>query len=114
MVKATMEIRTKALVFYQEIIRGAKEIGETTNLSEMTVRRREKAQSQDLQNRVRAKIPSRSVSRYNLFGVETTNYQAQRETSGMGGPSYQGLVCSTLLMIYRSSDSQTTWTSHSC
>jgi len=34
-----MEIRTKAVVFYDEGIRSAKEIGETYNISERTVRR---------------------------------------------------------------------------
>jgi transposase len=34
-----MEIRTKAVVFYEEGIRSAKEIGETHNISERTVRR---------------------------------------------------------------------------
>jgi transposase len=38
-VKATMEIRTKAVVFYDEGIRSAKEIGETYNISKRTVRR---------------------------------------------------------------------------
>ena len=34
-----MEIGTKAVVFYNEGIRSANEIGKTYNLSEMTVRR---------------------------------------------------------------------------
>jgi len=34
-----MEIRTKAVVFYEERIRSAKEIGEIYNISERTVRR---------------------------------------------------------------------------
>jgi len=34
---ATMEIRTKAVVFYEEGIRSAREIGETYNISERTV-----------------------------------------------------------------------------
>ena len=38
-VKATMEIRTKAVVFYEEGIRSAKEIGELYSISERTVRR---------------------------------------------------------------------------
>jgi predicted transcriptional regulator len=42
-----MEIRTKAVVFYEEGIRTAKEIGETYNISERTVRRWAKAHSQD-------------------------------------------------------------------
>ena len=36
-VKATMEIRTKAVVFYEEGIRSAKEIGELYSISERTV-----------------------------------------------------------------------------
>ena len=35
--KVTMEIRTKAVVFYEEGIRSAKGIGETYNISERTV-----------------------------------------------------------------------------
>ena len=54
-VKATMEIRTKAVVFYEEGIRSAKEIGETYNLSERTVRRWAKAHSQDTENGLRPK-----------------------------------------------------------
>jgi hypothetical protein len=38
-VKSTIEIRTKAVVFFEEGIRSAKEIGETYNISEMTVKR---------------------------------------------------------------------------
>jgi transposase len=38
-VKATRETRTKAIVFYDEGIRSAKEIGETYNISERTVKR---------------------------------------------------------------------------
>jgi len=34
-----MEIRTKAVVFYEEGIRNAREIGETYNISERIVRR---------------------------------------------------------------------------
>jgi transposase InsO family protein len=45
-----MEIRTKAVVFYDEGIRSAKEIGETYNISERTVRRWAKAHSQDREN----------------------------------------------------------------
>ncbi|MCJ7741143.1 MAG: helix-turn-helix domain-containing protein [Methanoregula sp.] len=55
--KATMEIRTKAVVFYEEEIRSAKEIGETYNISERTVRRRAKAYSQDQENGLRPKKP---------------------------------------------------------
>jgi hypothetical protein len=33
------EIRTKAVIFYEEGIRNAKEIGETYNISDRTVRR---------------------------------------------------------------------------
>jgi uncharacterized protein YjcR len=45
-----MEIRTKAVVFYEEGIRSAKEIGETYNISEMTVRRWAKAHGHDQEN----------------------------------------------------------------
>jgi hypothetical protein len=48
--KSTGEIRTKAVVFYEESIRSAKEIGVTINLSERTERRRYKAHHQDLEN----------------------------------------------------------------
>ena len=51
-VKATMEIWTKAVVFYEEGIRSAKERGETYNLSERTVRRWAKAHSLDKENRI--------------------------------------------------------------
>jgi|GEM_PF-4767785 hypothetical protein len=38
-VKATVEIRTKAIVFYEEGIRSTKEIGEIYSIFENTVRR---------------------------------------------------------------------------
>ena len=41
--KATMEIRTKSVVFSEEGIRSAREIGETYSISERTVRRWAKA-----------------------------------------------------------------------
>jgi transposase len=50
-----MEIRTKAVVFYEEGIRSAKEIGETYNISERTVRRWAKSHSQDQENGLRPK-----------------------------------------------------------
>jgi len=50
-----MEIRTKAVVFYEEGIRSAKEIGETYNVSERTVRRWAKAHSQDQENGLQPK-----------------------------------------------------------
>ena len=50
-----MEIRTKAVVFYEEGIRSAKEIGETYNLSERTVRRWAKAHGHDPENGLRPK-----------------------------------------------------------
>ena len=50
-----MEIRTKAVVFYEEGIRNAKEIGETYNISERTVRRWAKAHSHDQENGLRPK-----------------------------------------------------------
>ena len=50
-----MEIRTKAVVFYEEGIRSAKEIGETYNISERTVRRWAKAHSHDQENGLRPK-----------------------------------------------------------
>ena len=53
--KATMEIRTKAVVFYEEGIRSAREIGETYNISERTVRRWAKAHGQDQENGLRPK-----------------------------------------------------------
>ena len=42
-----MEIRTKAVVFYEEGLRSAKEIGETYNISERTVRRWAKNHRED-------------------------------------------------------------------
>jgi transposase len=54
-VKATMEIRTKAVVFYEEGIRSAREIGETYNISERTVRRWAKSYRKDKENGLRAK-----------------------------------------------------------
>ena len=54
-VKSTMEIRTKAVVFYEEGIRSAKEIGETYNISKTTVRRWVKAHRQDLENGLQPK-----------------------------------------------------------
>jgi transposase len=54
-VKATMEIRTKAVVFYDEAIRSAREIGETYNISERTVRLWAKAHRQDKENGLRPK-----------------------------------------------------------
>ena len=59
-VKATMEIRTKAVVFYEEGIRSAKEIGETYNLSERTVRRWAKAHNQDKETDYDQKRPGRN------------------------------------------------------
>ena len=53
--KATMEIRTKAVVFYEEGIRSAREIGETYNISERTVRRWAKSHRQDKENGLRPK-----------------------------------------------------------
>jgi transposase len=50
-----MEIRTKAVVFYEEGIRSAKEIGETYNVSERTVRRWAKAHNQDQENGLQPK-----------------------------------------------------------
>jgi hypothetical protein len=54
-VKATMEIWTKAVVFYEEGIRSAREIGETYNISDRTVRRWAKAHRQDKENGLRPK-----------------------------------------------------------
>lgn len=48
--KATMEIRTKAVVFYEEGLRSAREIGETYNISERTVRRWAKNHREDPEN----------------------------------------------------------------
>ena len=39
MVKATMDIRTKAVVFYSEGIKTAKELGQIYNISDRTIRR---------------------------------------------------------------------------
>jgi transposase len=50
-----MEIRMKAVMFYAEGIRSAKEIGETYNISERTVRRWAKAHNLDLKNGLRPK-----------------------------------------------------------
>lgn len=50
-----MEIRIKAIVFYEERIRSAKEIGKTDNISERTVRRWAKAHSHDQENGLRPK-----------------------------------------------------------
>ena len=60
--KATMEIRTKAVVFYEEGIRSAREIGETYTISERTVRRWARSHSQDKENGLRPKKtgPTRS------------------------------------------------------
>ena len=58
-----MEIGTKAVVFSDEGIRSAKEMGETYNISERTVRRWAKAHSQDQENGLRPKKtgPKRST-----------------------------------------------------
>ena len=50
-----MEIRTKAVVFYEEGIRSAIEIGETYTISERTVRRWAKSHRQDKENGLRPK-----------------------------------------------------------
>jgi putative transposase len=50
-----MEIRTKAVVFYEEGIRSAREVGETYYISERTVRRWAKSHSQDKENGLRPK-----------------------------------------------------------
>jgi len=50
-----MEIRIKAVVFYEEGIRNAREIGETYNISERTVRRWAKSYRQDKENGLRPK-----------------------------------------------------------
>jgi hypothetical protein len=50
-----MEIRTKAVVFFEEGIRSAKETEETYNISEMTVRRGVKAHGHDQENGLRPK-----------------------------------------------------------
>ena len=50
-----MEIRTKAVVFYEEGIRSAREIGETYNISERTVRRWAQSHRQDLENGLQPK-----------------------------------------------------------
>ena len=44
-VKATIEIRIKAVALYKEGIRNVREIGETESISEMTVRPWAKAHS---------------------------------------------------------------------
>jgi transposase len=50
-----MEIRTKAVVFYEKGKRSAREIGETYNISERTVRRWGKSHRQDKEKRLRPK-----------------------------------------------------------
>ena len=50
-----MEIRTKSVVFYEEGIRSAREIGETYNISERTVRRWAKSHRQDQENGLQPK-----------------------------------------------------------
>jgi transposase len=50
-----MEIRIKAVVFYEEGIRSAKEIGETYNISERTVRRRAQNHRDDPENGLKPK-----------------------------------------------------------
>ena len=50
-----MEIRTKAVVFYEKGIRSAREIGETCNISERTVRRWGKSHRQDKEKGLRPK-----------------------------------------------------------
>ena len=53
--KATMEIRTKAVVFYEEGIRSAKEIGETYSISERTGRRWAQNHRDDPENGLKPK-----------------------------------------------------------
>jgi hypothetical protein len=50
-----MEIRAKAVVFYDEGIRSARGIGETYNISERTVRRWAQLHRQDPENWLRPK-----------------------------------------------------------
>jgi len=47
-----MEIRTKTVVFYEEGIRSATEIGETYNISERTVRQWEKSHKSGYGDRI--------------------------------------------------------------
>ena len=49
------EIRTKAVIFYDEGIRSAKEIGETYNISERTVRRWAQSHRNDPENGLKPK-----------------------------------------------------------
>jgi uncharacterized protein YjcR len=52
-----MGIRTKAVVFYEEGIRSGREIGETYNISERTVKRWAKSYRLDEEDGLRPKTP---------------------------------------------------------
>jgi len=56
-----MEIRTKAVVFYEDGIRSAREIGETYNVSERTVRRWAEHHRDDPENVRSQRKPGRNV-----------------------------------------------------
>jgi transposase len=61
-----MEIRTKAVVFYDEGIRSAKEIGEPYNISERTVRRWAKNHRDDPENGLKPKKTGPKRSRQTI------------------------------------------------
>jgi hypothetical protein len=96
-VKATMEIRTKAVVFYEEGIRSAREIGGTYNVSERTMRRWAKAHSQDPENGLRAKKtkPKRSP-RAISYSLEQRIIRLKEKYIPHGVP-----VVSSTSLIYR-------------
>jgi len=68
-VKAIMEIRNKAVVFYEEGIRSAKEIGETYIFSERTVWRWTKVHHQDLENGLH---PKKTGLKRSLWAISAT------------------------------------------
>jgi len=86
-----MEIRTKAVVFYEEGIRSAKEIEETYNISERTVRRWAKAHSHDQENGLRPKKtgPKRSP-RVIPRSLEQRIIRLKEKYPAWGAPFYTG------------------------
>ena len=97
-VKAIMEIRTKSVVFYEEGIRSAREIGETYTISERTVRRWAKAHCEDLERSYDPKRPGRNDPPGNISITGTTNNPAQGEISCVGCPTDQAPVQSFLFL----------------
>jgi transposase len=93
-----MEIRTKAVVFYEEGIRNAKEIGETYNLSEMTLRRWAKSHRLDKENGLRPKKtgPKRSP-RVTSLSLEQRNIRLKEKYPAWGARRFKhqfNLPCS--------------------